>query len=811
VISTRGASATSGAKARVATAVSMLVLTASALLAGPVHAAESPAPSPAAEGDEAAGAEEAATPLTVELTSLSPGVVPRNGPVVLEGTVRNDSDEVWVDVNAAVFLGEDALTTREEVARAAATPETTAVGGRLDLPGSFVQLGDLEPGAEAAYSVQVPAQALPSQEAPGVYWIGIHALGTNADGRDSVADGRARTLIPVVSQEARRAEQVPVSLLLPLREPALRAGDGSLAEPGRWVRRTSARLGRLADFAASSGSRSLTWLLDPAVLDALDDLGQGNPPLSLGGAERDDATSGASEGPSDGPAAEPGPTSSSPDPAGPSPSESPGDAEPEIDEDGLPDPGEAAAARELLDRLVQQVASEELLALPYADVDAVALARERPELLVRAMGATQQSLAARGLTGRPAIAPPDGLVDLPVVSEVLPRLPEGTGVVMSDQGELDLPATARLQLPDDGQVSESEGVREANPLVLTDARASAGGPSPVAATDPLALRQRVLAEASVEVEDAAADGLAPRPVVVTLPDSFDPGPDWSETDFFPELDTPWLDLTGVPTGSSFVEPGEQRVAPDEAPEEAREGAGEEAREDPPDDAAEPALPAYPREAREAELPRRNALAAEQLVEQAEALDGLLANVNDVLARLTGGALQATSYAARERPRVSAGSARALGQTAEDALDDVAVFGTEFVTLSGGSGTLTITLVNDLAQPVTLGVEVRSREDVRAESPDPVELGPEQRATLRLPIVSEEGVHDVDLQPVTSAGNAVGEPFGFVLRTSQVGRLVWFVMAGGLVVFAVTLLQRVRQRLRERREREQATPTEVTAS
>ena len=42
------------------------------------------------------------------------------------------------------------------------------------------------------------------------------------------------------------------------------------------------RLSRLADFAASAGAAPVTWLLDPAVLDALQDFGRGNPPLSLG-------------------------------------------------------------------------------------------------------------------------------------------------------------------------------------------------------------------------------------------------------------------------------------------------------------------------------------------------------------------------------------------------------------------------------------------------------------------------------------------------------------------------------------------------
>ena len=59
-------------------------------------------------------------------------------------------------------------------------------------------------------------------------------------------------------------------------------------------------------------------------------------------------------------------------------------------------------------------------------------------------------------------------------------------------------------------------------------------------------------------------------------------------------------------------------------------------------------------------------------------------------------------------------------------------GTDFVTLSGGSGTLTVTLVNGLAQPIDVGLRTRTDDpSVRVESSDPVELGPGQRTTLRL--------------------------------------------------------------------------------
>ena len=51
------------------------------------------------------------------------------------------------------------------------------------------------------------------------------------------------------------------------------------------------------------------------------------------------------------------------------------------------------------------------------------------------------------------------------------------------------------------------------------------------------------------------------------------------------------------------------------------------------------------------------------------------------------------------------------------------------------------------------------------------------------------MHAVTLQPVTSAGAAVGEPFGFSLRTSEVGRVIWVVIAAGGALLAVMILRR----------------------
>ena len=679
-----------------------------------------------------------ATPLTVRLDSLTPSVLPRRGTVTLQGSVTNDSTDDWVDVNLAPFASSTPLTTREDLALAAQTPEETSVGERLDV---FDAVGDLEPGESTAFTLRVPVDALPGTAAPGAYWIGVHALGTGVDGRDAVADGRARTFIPRLTPRQARTASVPVSLVVPLREPARRAADGSLEDPQQWVDLADAggRLSHLADFADAAGSRPFTWVADPAVLDALADLGRGNPSLSLEARAEGDGDNGeGGEGGDDSASADPSPDAGSTD---------------DSDEDGsdaagVPDAAAAERARDLVQRLRDSLDSHDLLTLPYADPDAAALARRRQPLLVRARALAERRTEARDLRGRPVVAPPAGFFDPDLVA----ALPEDETLLLSDQGELDLPSASTL-----------EGRR----LTLADARASSGGPAPVRGTDPLALRQRVLAEAAVQVVEGGEDGEV-RPLVVSLPPRWDPGAGWRDADFFAGLDTDWVRFAALPSGGT---------------------------------AYDGRLP-YPRSEEVAEVGGDNLRAAIGLGAAGRTLSDLLTGEDDVADELLGAALQAVSYTARRLPRLSAEGADALAEAARGELARVRVTGTELVSLSSGSGDITVTVVNDLEQPVTVGLRAESDGDVEVDVGEPVELGPGQRSTQRLPVRSADGVHEVTLQPVTSEGAAVGEPFGFSLRTSEVGRVIWVVIAAGGALLAVMILRRIVLRVRGRSWRDE---------
>jgi hypothetical protein len=148
---------------------------------------------------------------------------------------------------------------------------------------------------------------------------------------------------------------------------------------------------------------------------------------------------------------------------------------------------------------------------------------------------------------------------------------------------------------------------------------------------------------------------------------------------------------------------------------------------------------------------------------------------------------------------------ALDATVRSLMGRVQVTGTDFVTLSGGSGSLTVTLVNGLKQPIAVGLKARTDSpQVKVETPAPVNMQPGQRTTLRLQVTSGLGVHEVTLSPVTTAGEETGTPLTFSLRTSNVGQLIWYIIIAGGALLAVMIVRRIVLRVRSHRWRQGGT-------
>lgn len=686
-------------------------------------------------------------PLTVSMDSLAPAVLPRRGEVRVTGVVTNDSEEGWADLQVYLLTSADPIGGPDALAEAAASDPAAEIGRRLATEGLFDEIGDLAPGESASYELVVDRADLRISGEPGVYWLGVHVLGAGEGARDLVADGRARTFVPLLPA---RTDPVRVALMVPLRAPVRRDVDGRLLREGSWrtALGSDGRLERLLSFVASS-RRPVTWIADPAVLDAAHSMARDNPRLDTAA-----DGSGPVAAPSPGPSGEPSP---SPDGAA---GEDPADAaladppaadpdepatEPEAFGDLAPSAQDAAG---WLARFRLQAQRHEVRALPYGDLDVAAVMHNRlGDLLLRAQRLSEAAAAALGVPTRPVIAPPSGYLSGKAVS----RLDRSAPVVVGERA-----------MPD----AEGPTLRRRNgvQVALTDLDASAGGPTPDPLS-PLAVRQRILAEAALRALDGGGD-----PLLVMLPNDWDPGPAWRATGFFAGLDLPWVDQVSLASVLAS-EPGPRDTA----------------------------LPEYPRRERRAHVPFANLVATLELVSTGEAYAELLTYNDSVDEELARSAMLASSYAARRNPARALARVRSTSNQVRLTMGRVVVEGPPFVMMSSTTGPIAVTLVNNLDETVTVALEALTGDELRIALPDPVTLEPGQRSPVRMRAdAADIGVRSVVLRPTTVEGVPLGSQVRFNVRSSNVGLVIWVVMGGGAALFLGALALRIRRRVRTRR-------------
>ena len=743
----------------------------------------------------------ARAPLRVTVTSLAPAVLPPvGGRLTLTGTVTNTSAGTWSALNVYLFTSTEPMTTRGELRRAAASEPTAEVGDRLTDPRLFVRIRDLAPHQRTTYRLSVPRRDLQISGAAGVYWVGVHVLGAGPDGsRDLVADGRARTFMPLhTGNEA----PVPLALVMPIRQPVHRGAAGRLLASRRWERRlsTHGRLDRLLGLGETA-SEPMTWLVDPAVLDAVRSVASGAPllgpdaiapteepspaetsggPLSESPSEpaasgtpapSSSAPSASSEPSTTGPSTTgptttgptttgpttTGPTTTGPTTTGPSPTEPSSTVAPGPS-------GAARTAEAWLETFLRQAERQPVLAVPYGDLDVAAVLSHAPlGLYPHAAQLSERALTGLGVTSQPVVAPASGYLPPRAVRRAGPA----ALVLLHD---LAYPTESGRVLTGAGQP----------PVVLADTDAAAGGPGPNPRRSALAMRQRILSEAALYAGSAASG----QPLVVSLPPYWDPGPDWKRASFFAGLDVPWLRLVDLPslvlarTGILPRVPsrGQSRSVTDVP------------------------APVYPRAERRHEVPAVNLRASARLLQTGEVYANLLTEndtVDDDLAEL---GMLGSGLGARDRPRRARAQVDSTDSLVRGRMSLVRIEGPPFVMLSSDQGPIQVSLVNGLDEPVRVGVQARALgSDITITRPDPVTLGPGQRTAIRLRSKSSDiGVHSVTLLATDSAGDPLGSSVRLTVRTSQVGMVIWVVMAAGATILFLTIAVRLVRRLLHRR-------------
>ena len=727
-------------------------------------------------------------PLEVTIETLTPGEIPSSGTIEVGGTVTNVDDETWTTINLYPLLGGEPMTTPAQLREARRTDPLAYVGDRITSPGPYAVIDRLEPGQSATYSFTVARSRLEAT-ARGVYWFGVHALGQDTAGRDSVADGRARTFLPLVEQDAsgsgssgpgsgddgpgqtRRPDgadvttPVPVALVVPLRRRVLHEADGSLAEPDVWADElgSNGTLGRLVSMGAQADGAPITWLVDPALTVAAAQLAAGNPARSLSPtvdpdaedpdvAESDQTPSPTADGTTDldgedeeslGPTASPSPSGSlAPDP---------------VETDDL-DPAVrslARAAEGWLDSLSDAVrGGHQVLALPFGDLDVAGAAEQEPRLYAQARRLSGGTLPRVGADTDPGLSSPLGYID-------------ATAIGIADPAETILMTDLEVGLDDDGRAPSVVSV-DGRDVVVTSSGAAQGGPGPGRRLSAISMRQRILSEAALRLLDPD-----PQPLVVVLP------PGWSPDDpgeVVEELDTSWVDLDTVADAVAGVEPTE--VAPGDL--------------------------RYPASQQSSELDAGAVAAVQDLVDAGEVLQDVLTlndRVGDVVA---GEAFAAAAYTTRPVRRRARESLTSGTRAVRDLLTRIGVTTPTGVTLSSASGRLPATIVNGVDEPVTVRLDARSDLPMTLGVPDSILVPAGSRVGVLLEATTQrQGIHNVSLLVTSVEGVPLGGRADLPIRAAQVSRVIWLIMGSGAVLLFGMIGLRMVRRVREARRADRA--------
>ena len=681
-------------------------------------------------------------PLVVHIDTISPEL-PRSGDVEITGTVTNASDETYTRINLHTFSSQAPILDAANLAASAAVDPSVYVGERVTVAGTFDTVDELAPGESAYFSDSVPVELLETTGEQGVYWIGIHAIGDSSVPRDDVADGRARTFIPMRPTGDRTQE---ASVILSIRHRVWFDRDGAVAGTERWARRLEegGSLDGVLDMAESAGTTPYSWLVDPAVLFAIARISQGNVPRTLA---PDPTVPGQEPTPTEEPTDEPtdGSTEDTevPEtietltPSGAAPTEEPNEEGAEL----------AAAATAWLERFKTLVGVTPVMTLPYGDLDVSAAMRHDRTRFDQAVARGAEVMAALTLPSQPTVAPADDRLS----PEAIAQVPSDVLILLGDNA-FAIPPT-----------SPSSVVKLLGHKVLvTSTGAEAGGPAPTAASDPLALRQRLLSEAALRL-----DGRDTAPVVVTLPTA------WRGEDaaaFFSDLERPWLDV--VPVGDV----------------DAERAAG---------------VPAsrlvYTAEDVEAELDATSFTAATRATDASTLLEQVLSSVTRVETQVRDEVLVTLSEQHRARPALARAAAARVEDSLRDDLGRIEIEAPTAVTLSSDSGPLGATLVNGLDQPVEVSVEIRTDGELTLTGGGTRQLGPKARSLVRFEATAEQGgVHNVRLVVTSLEGVPLGSSDSLPIRAARVSALIWIVMAVGALVLFGMIGYRLPRQVRARR-------------
>ncbi|OYN83991.1 DUF6049 family protein [Parenemella sanctibonifatiensis] len=146
----------------------------------------------------------------------------------------------------------------------------------------------------------------------------------------------------------------------------------------------------------------------------------------------------------------------------------------------------------------------------------------------------------------------------------------------------------------------------------------------------------------------------------------------------------------------------------------------------------------------------------------------------------------------------------LEQRIEPGLDGSAlrVAPSSALRLTGSSGAVPVTIINDLPDSVRVNLAFVSDSPQRLTIPnvDDIEIGPGQRVTVTVtPKASGNGAVNVNASLTTLNGTAVGKPTELFVEATQIGQIGWAIVGASGIVLVTTTAMRIRQIRREKKK------------
>lgn len=720
-------------------------------------------PSPAV----AAGLTTGQPPVAVLLSALEPRAPRATDVLTVQVRLRNDGDAPVRDLRVQLGVGAR-LSTRSglsaadagvgtEIVRVATTvelPDVLTVGGSL-LATLAVPVAELRLGRLGVYPLQVAVSGRTSTSRRTLGGLTTY-LPWFPDGVESPV--RVAFVLPLAAQPDRSltsgvltddltadlAPQGRLGALLAAGVAAQDQGAGTAAPPAPAVAPTAPAPAPTAPAAATTpvvpaatlDPVPLTWAVDPALLSAL---------ATMSGEYRLD----------------------------------PGAAAGSVDAEAVPGTGQQAA-RQYLAALVAATSGRPLLALPYADVDTVALERQ---------GLGEQALAAQRLgaqivgTALPAARrlttaawPVGG-----AVSDDALALLAGAGVrafVLSDRslgpdGTLTYSPGAKSELAAglvaavtdsglDGLIVRQSGTPEATPGEPPPGRTLAATIAAEQAA-PRQAEQRFLAETAL----IAAERGVPRDFVVTPPRRWAPDPAYVAAVLALPGRVPWLTGTTLDAVLAGATP----------------------------DAARGSL-RYPAEAQAAELSASALAGTRSLTTQLDSVTSALTDPS-LLAPAQNGLLASLSSAWRDKPSVGRDLRRGVSARLAEVTGAVRITTVGRVTLTSSTGQIPVTVSNDLPQPVMVRLQVRARQVARLTDSDAgqtVRIAAGSRQTLTVTAMTRtSGTFPVEIRLLTPQGVPLGPATELLLTSTAYGRTALGITLAALAVLLVAVGVRLTRR------------------